>query len=218
MTWPYVFIPLYFIDVIYLFLIIKNIHEILQQNIFNATTDTEQRLSQKIVISIQIISEKLWFYVIQIAFTILFIVKITTPESFSWVVAFTPIWIWGVIRILWIAYFYFSQKRQTGNSDFFLATIVQCITFVIFAGFIYSTAGLLISRLNNTSQYLPTAAVILIPGFIVLSIIFCCFCCCGPLTVMAVKIDLEEEIRNGNESNPIPLERRIKMLKLDEAV
>ena len=73
-----------------------------------------------------------------------------------------------------------------------MASVV--ITLVVLA-FIFTTVGLLIARLNNGTS--PSAGVVLIPIFIITSLVFCCLSCCLPLSVIMTRFGLEEELRGA---------------------
>ena len=61
-------------------------------------------------------------------------------------------------------------------------------------------------------EQLPKVAVILIPVFIVLSILFCCFSCVLPGAAKASKQQFEEEMENASVATVIAVDHRISLV------
>jgi hypothetical protein len=155
--------------------------------------------------------EKLRLFCLQFAFLILLILKLSSPDSLSWFSVFIPFWLWGGHHILSIIFAYIVHRRIRTPESLY-QVFFQCIRFLASACFVFVTIGLLIWRLTNTMGSYPTTAVILIPFFIIVGILFlcCCCCCCLPLTFAATKMELEEELRNGDGTELVPIARRIE--------
>lgn len=110
-----------------------------------------------------------------------------TARQVSWTIIFIPSFLIGFLHLISIIYsiiqFKALEKELAQNSAVpspeaykqqRMAKIISSVVVFIFGSiFFYTFIGLLLQRLNNSSG-VPSAAVILIPIFIILSFIFCC--------------------------------------------
>ncbi|KAI9355959.1 hypothetical protein DFJ73DRAFT_824092 [Zopfochytrium polystomum] len=140
---------------------------------------------------------------------ILIVAKLGNPDFAPWVVVFLPIFIQGAAILVMISVTYF-QLRQEGDPDALGSVLLAVAVAAIVLGLLYATVGLLIKRLNDGAS--PPASVILIPSFIVLSILLCCVGVCLPCVLGISKKSVEAELRaedgevgGANGTNVIPL-------------
>jgi hypothetical protein len=117
----------------------------------------------------------------------------------DWRLIFMPTWFMGLIEFVKISYAIVIARRTMKPEPYRMA-IAQMVVFFIWGSLFYTFMGLLVNRLES-SVNLPTVAVILIPLFIVLGILFCCCCCCLPCTVAAAKQQFDEDMMD--DSAPI---------------
>jgi hypothetical protein len=117
----------------------------------------------------------------------------------AWGLVFLPTWLMGAIEFIRLTYL-FVVARRNSKAEALQIAIAQLVFFLIWAALFYTFMGLLVNRLERTDG-LPTAAVVLIPLFIVLSIVFCCCCCCLPSTMWMAQKSFEAEMMETD--NPI---------------
>jgi uncharacterized membrane protein YhaH (DUF805 family) len=141
------------------------------------------------------------------------------PHAYAFFsVVFIPIFIMGLYVLIFtiILPYIQSRKRPTtlASEDKSTPIIAQLVMFIIVCVLVYTTIGLLIRRLSEDSGY-PPAGIILIPVFIVLSLLLCCVGCCLPclifMTRMSFKAGLDDE-ESGNGSGMavvVPVNHRI---------
>jgi hypothetical protein len=115
--------------------------------------------------------------------------------SSDWRIIFLPTWLIGGVDFLRLSYSLFAARREAKPEPFRIA-IFKLILFLIWAILFYTFMGLLVNRLESDVG-VPTAAVIFIPIFIVLSILFCCFCFCLPCSVFAARQQFEEDMMDN---------------------
>ena len=153
---------------------------------------------------------------------ILIVIRLQSTTSWSWTVVFVPFYVYGCYNLLSIIFQYRIDKRlvesQPAGSEAKTAVRAQFITklfaFAVFAILFYTLIGLFVTRLNSdlAGETGPKASVILIPVFLVLSIVICCCGCCLPMLSSGLQKELEQEIMNqpGGSTNVVSPERRIE--------
>lgn len=153
----------------------------------NTETATSRSRSYLEVLSITI--NNFTFFIIRIAQLILIIIKIRGSDM-DWSVVFTPTWILGGIEVITLAIGYMVARKSAKPEVYHLA-VFKIVSFLIWGGLFFTFIGLLVSRLNTG---VPKFAVVLIPVFIVLGLLFCCFCCCLPCAFGMARQSLQEEM------------------------
>ncbi|KNC96333.1 uncharacterized protein SPPG_08236 [Spizellomyces punctatus DAOM BR117] len=135
----------------------------------------------------------------------LLIAKFNGDISASWGLVFLPTWLWAFIQILVIIMEHVAVRRATAAAgkpaELRVLLVGRIIFLIIMAFFLYLGVGLLVKRLED-GMGTPSTAVILIPVFIISSLLFCCFCCCLPCLVCCMRRGLEAEL-NGEDDVPI---------------
>jgi curved DNA-binding protein CbpA len=137
---------------------------------------------------------------LRIVQAILILKKISsTSFNYSWAVVFLPTWIGAAVEFFQIIFgIYVTKKSAADKPESYNAAIVKLIIFTIWGALFYTGMGLLTARLN--SGFNPSIGVVMIPLFIALSVLFCCFCCCIPLSVKATTQAFENELKGMNPS------------------
>lgn len=132
----------------------------------------------------------------------LLVAKFNGSLDAGWGVVFLPTWLWSVAKILGIVLAYISVKRtaaEAGQPAGLRSMLLLRIAWLAgCAFFLYLGTGLLVRRLQNDTGT-PSAAVILIPIFIIFGLLFCCLCCCLPCVVCCLRRGLEAELAGEDE-------------------
>jgi hypothetical protein len=136
------------------------------------------------------------FIAIRVVQAVLIFWKLNGAEC-EWRLVFLPTWLMGGIEFIRLTYLLIVARRSLKAEPYQVA-IAQLVFFFIWAALFYTFMGLLINRLQSTNG-LPTAAVVLIPIFIVLSILFCCCCCCLPSTMWLAQKSFEAEMMENDD-------------------
>ncbi|KAK4509402.1 Fatty acyl-CoA elongase/Polyunsaturated fatty acid specific elongation enzyme [Mucor velutinosus] len=125
-----------------------------------------------------------------------------TFDKASWAIVFIPVYCLGLYYAykLWRQYRVFAsypqrQEAQQGQMLVMIASIVYGILAVLF----YTVLGLIIRRLDGSSHI--KLGLILIPVFIILSIVLCCTGCCFPCMLIVSSMPMEEDVENEQASS-----------------
>ncbi|CAO3683256.1 unnamed protein product [Umbelopsis ramanniana] len=146
-------------------------------------------------LTLQLLFEGFWWFAIRLVQGILIVLRIDHVVNCSWGIIFIPLYLIFVkyaIQLLF-AYRRFQlipqqEMAQQGKLTVKLGFIALTIVGVLF----YSLVGLIARRLDGY-EYIRMSNV-LIPIFIVLSIVFCCTGCCLPCILMVSSVgDLGDE-------------------------
>lgn len=129
--------------------------------------------------------EALWWKVIRLVLAVLIMLRIDDKITCSWQIVFIPLYLVAVKYIIQHikGYRTFSrmqnaEMRQQGHA---LMTASAC-TLTVLGSLVYSLVGLLAAKLDGHAY---SASRVLIPVFLVLSILLCCCGCCLPCLLMA---------------------------------
>ncbi|KAI8910392.1 hypothetical protein EDD86DRAFT_138458 [Gorgonomyces haynaldii] len=203
--WGIVFVPWFILELLNLFMLVINVQERLQMPEYESVDEQETfprslSWSEKLVI----IYTDGNLFVLRIIQAILLIVKLQ-GHPMSWPVTFVPVWIWGGLRFSSFVYRYYYRNRLT--SEEVGPLVAQFVAFVLSSIFLFTTVGLLVKKLESAESN-PTAAVLLIPVFIILSLLFCCVCCCGPIAIQGARQEMQDQMQRGTQV-VIPLNRSI---------
>jgi hypothetical protein len=106
----------------------------------------------------------------------------------SWAIAFLPVFVWYAYELIIpiIKYRRLSPVLQEEQRSALLSmTIARSVGLILAGALGFASLGMWIVRLNSPvpSQSYSTA-VILVPVFLVLGLIFMCCCCCLPCCVI----------------------------------
>ena len=145
-------------------------------------------------------------YFLRLAQLILIIWKVSSSTSTDWAIIFIPIWLLGffeVVRI--ITGFLFVNPNG-------MPAFIRLLVFVVWGTLFFTFFGLLTKRLNNPIENLPKVAVILIPLFIVLSVLFCCVSCVIPRAVQASKQQFDQDLENATVATVVAVDHRIELV------
>ncbi|KAG0257936.1 hypothetical protein BG011_003667 [Mortierella polycephala] len=132
-----------------------------------------------------IVFEAVWWKVVRLALAILIMLRIDDKITCSWAIVFIPLYFVGVKYLVQLVMGYRSfsrmpnlEMKQQGQS----LMIVGMVFLVIIGSLSYALIGLLAARLDGHSY---SVSRVLIPVFIVLSILLCCSGCCLPCILLA---------------------------------
>ncbi|KAF8939524.1 hypothetical protein EDD21DRAFT_360649 [Dissophora ornata] len=132
-----------------------------------------------------VIFEALWWKFTRLALAILIMLRIDDEITCSWGIVFIPLYLVGLKYLVQLitGYRTFSrmqnmEMKQQGQS----LMIVLGVVFVLVGTLAYALIGLLAARLDGHSY---SVSHVLIPLFIVLSILLCCSGCCLPCMLLA---------------------------------
>lgn len=219
--WATVFIPYYALEVANFFLTTVAVVTSIQlgKTEYMAegaqTTSTTESYSASEILLLVINGYSSWLF--RIAQMVVFILKLDGVIVSTWAVVFIPFIAEGVLTLASLIYEYIKTKRiinATPGLDIQSTVVFRTFSYLVLASLFYLGLGLFISRLDHATGY-PTTAVILIPVFVVLSIVFCCVCCCLPCLVSgarsAVEREMMGEVVNGiNLHQIVPVDHRIQ--------
>lgn len=154
-----------------------------------ATSAAEAPLSAKL----GMVFEALWWKVTRLVLAVLIMLRIDDKITCSWQIVFIPLYLVAVKYIIQHikGYRTFSrmqnaEMRQQGHA---LMTASAC-TLTVLGSLVYSLVGLLAAKLDGHAY---SASIVLIPVFIVLSILLCCSGCCLPCLLLARSADVEDD-------------------------
>ncbi|KAF9151037.1 hypothetical protein BG015_007143 [Linnemannia schmuckeri] len=146
-----------------------------------AASAAEAPLSSKL----GMVFEALWWKVTRLVLAVLIMLRIDNKITCSWQIVFIPLYLIAVKYLVQHikGYRTFSrmqnaEMRQQGHA---LITASAC-TLTVLGSLVYSLVGLLAARLDGHAY---SASRVLIPVFIVLSILLCCSGCCLPCLLLA---------------------------------
>ncbi|KAJ3107808.1 hypothetical protein HDU97_003156 [Phlyctochytrium planicorne] len=234
-SWWIVFVPLFLLETIHtvmgIFKLVVKLSKGLVVAIQPAGSQGDDDEAAYEVISKEwSATEKLGFIVdaivqraLRFAFLVLVPMKLSNPDGISWTVAFLPLFALGGLELVTIiggcVYARTDKSVPPAVNDERRSTFtVRLVTLIIVGTLFYTTIGLLIKRLNNaTPEYdpkSPSSAVILIPVFIVLSILLLIVGCCLPLLLFLTRMGLQAELNKGKEEGTwmrsiVPSDHRI---------
>lgn len=158
-----------------------------------------------------IVFSSLWWNVIRIAQAVLIMLRIDDKITCSWGIVFIPLYLVGIKYLLQIIIGYrtFSQMqnlemKQQGQS----LMVAGGVIFAIVGSLSYALIGLLAARLDGHAYAVSS---VLIPVFIVLSILLCCSGCCLPCLLLASSAGEDDEMeRDGAQIRLVSPNLRIE--------
>jgi hypothetical protein len=155
-----------------------------------------------------------WLF--RILLIILLVTRLDNPDQMRWAVVFVPSYLYGFLVLARIVLGVIGLKKMGGVlsqiQERRSRLYAQTVAFVVVGGLVYLFIGLLCARVDSSGD-LPLASVILIPIFLILSLLFCCVCCCLPCITFGMKSGLEAELAdNAFPMHVISSRRRITLV------
>ncbi|GJJ68739.1 hypothetical protein EMPS_01085 [Entomortierella parvispora] len=173
---PAVFAPYFVIEAIFLILAVIQIAVGLKM-----AAAAEVPTMAKLLL----VFESLWWKAVRLVLAVLIMLRIDDKITCSWALVFFPLYVVGVKYLLQLVFGYRSfsrmqnvEMRQQGQ----MLMTVGFVVFVLVGTLAYALIGLLAARLDGHSY---AVSKVLIPVFIVLSILLCCSGCCLPCMLLA---------------------------------
>ncbi|KAF9104296.1 hypothetical protein BGX27_010147 [Mortierella sp. AM989] len=161
-------------------------------------------------IKLGLVFEALWWKVVRVALAILIMLRVDETITCSWGIVFIPLYVIGVkyMAQLILGYRRFSkmqnvEMRQQGQT----LMIVGGVVFMIVGALAYSLIGLLAAKLDGNPY---SASRVLIPIFIVLSILLCCSGCCLPCLLLASGAEEDDMNQDGPQVRLVSANLRIE--------
>ncbi|KAL2917985.1 hypothetical protein HK105_202399 [Polyrhizophydium stewartii] len=214
-SWAVVFVPWYILELLHVGLGVMQTGSELAYNAALAVArerhvEGEPEIAETPKQPFLIVYDNFYVVVLRIAQLALIVSKIDgSAASLSWVVVFVPSWLWGLLKIGSVALWALAEKKAARESDSearsaeFKSTLtLRIIGLTVYLGLFYLGVGLLVSRLSNGDSATPSTAVILIPVFIVLSLLFCIVACCLPLMFAATRYQLRQQMGDDGSADP----------------
>ncbi|KAF9125365.1 hypothetical protein BGW39_007442 [Mortierella sp. 14UC] len=140
-----------------------------------------------------LVFEGLWWKVTRLVLAVLIMLRIDDEITCSRQIIFIPLYLVAVKYIVQHIQGYRSfsrmqsaEMRQQGQA---LMTASAC-TFTVLGSLVYSLVGLLAAKLDGHAY---SASRVLIPVFMVLSLLFCCSGCCLPCLLLASNAGGEDD-------------------------
>ncbi|KAF9428124.1 hypothetical protein BGZ76_002054 [Entomortierella beljakovae] len=200
-TAPRVFAPYFVLEAI--FLLLSSIGLLIS---LKAAKLSEASLGAKL----GIVFEAFWWKFIRIALAVLIMLRVDGNITCSWGIVFIPLYLPGIkyASQLILGYKQFSrmqnlEMRQQGQALMVLGGVL----FVIVGSLVYSLIGLLAAKLDGHEF---SASRVLIPVFIVLSILLCCSGCCLPCMLLASSVADEDMGPDGPQVRLVSPNLRIE--------
>ncbi|KAG0325470.1 hypothetical protein BG000_001784 [Podila horticola] len=139
-----------------------------------------------------LVFESLWWKLVRLALAVLIMLRIDDKITCSWGIVFIPLYLVGIKYFLQLVFGYRSfgqmqnqEMKQQGQA----MMITGLVVFVILGSLSYALIGLLAARLDGHAY---AVSRVLIPVFIVLSLLLCCSGCCLPCMLLASGAQDEE--------------------------
>ncbi|CAO3571580.1 unnamed protein product [Mortierella alpina] len=180
---PQVFAPYFVLEGIYVLLALIQLAMALK-----VAATAEISFTAKLAL----VFEALWWKVVRIVLAVLIMLRIDNSISCSWGIVFIPLYVVGVKYFVQLALGYrvFSrmqnvEMRQQGQT----MMVAGLVVFLVVGALVYSLIGLLAAKLDGHPY---AASKVLIPVFIVLSILLCCCGCCLPCMLLASGVAEDE--------------------------
>ncbi|KAF9901499.1 hypothetical protein EC991_006074 [Linnemannia zychae] len=140
-----------------------------------------------------LIFEGLWWKLMRLILAVLIMLRIDHQITCSWQVVFIPLYLVAVKyltqHIRGYQTFSRMQNAEMRHQGQALVTASAC-TFTVLGSLVYSLIGLLAAKLDGHAY---SASRVLIPVFMVLSLLLCCSGCCLPCLLLAGSASAEDD-------------------------
>lgn len=141
------------------------------------------------------------FLLFRVVMAILVVAKLGGSITSSWATVFIPVYMLFVMIIIRFIIRYRAAKRMPeseAKSAAVASNILAFVALVVFGSLFFATLGMWIARLDSTlPETSYRVAIILVPVFLVLSLIFCCCCCFLPCCFFISGINVGDEESGG---------------------
>lgn len=169
-----VFIPYFIIEFINVY---PNIMEYV--GILKTTRVYDHNGKPSLKLKIKLFFETFWWLLIRVALAILIVLNIDGVIKVSWGIVFFPLYLVGFRYALEIlSQWRLLRKAEPLQNRLRVDVLVSATVLGVIGTLSYTVIGLLASRLDGNDGIRLSS--ILIPVFIVLSLLFCCSGCCLP--------------------------------------
>ncbi|KAJ1966917.1 hypothetical protein IWQ62_002171 [Dispira parvispora] len=152
----------------------------------------DEPISAKVYAYIHLTYSVFWFFVLRIVFAILLVLRIDESISCHWAIVFIPVYLVGFKYLVSLVYLRWRVSKYTqsgsGHTKEAMLFYVGLVVFVITGTLVYAFVGLLVKRLQVSTSV--QVAILLVPVFIILGVLFCCSCCCLPCFAMGIQTNL----------------------------
>ncbi|KAJ3297208.1 hypothetical protein HK104_000725 [Borealophlyctis nickersoniae] len=218
-SWAVVFAPWFVLEALNFASITRGLVKTVREGVIDIPTDPEAQIIEprplKPTELAMLAFDAYSFWILRIAQLALLAAKVDGAITAGWGIVFLPTWIWGATQLLGIVLAVGAYRRAAlvdteRKSERKSALTFGIFMFIITSIFLYVGMGLLVKRLQSDNSS-PSTAVIFIPLFIILGLIFCCVCCCLPCLFCTARKSLEAQLTEHEEANVemIPSGRRI---------
>ncbi|KAI8929983.1 hypothetical protein BC831DRAFT_441810 [Entophlyctis helioformis] len=142
--------------------------------------------------------------VLRITQAILFLLKVDgTLASLDWRIVFLPTWLWSIVQLTALTLVILQQRKLApppeSDEPGPMPTAIRIGVFILEAVLLYTGAGLLVQRLvNDPNGTSPSAAVILIPVFILTSLLLCVCACVLPILFAVARNQIHQNMNQGD--------------------
>jgi hypothetical protein len=174
------------------------------------TTNAPMSSQRRRLLEARIVADAFWWWCIRVSLAILIVLKIDGALTASWATVFIPLYLAGVRYILLFTLASLRLRRidhadsRAQGVSFF---ITMCVLFLLASTLVYAFIGMLVEKLQDPSSH--GMAVVLVPVFIVLSMLFCCTCCCASCLFCAQNLPVDRLPDEALQRVPVPVNRRI---------
>uniref|UniRef100_A0A1D1YRR5 DnaJ subfamily B member 6-A n=1 Tax=Anthurium amnicola TaxID=1678845 RepID=A0A1D1YRR5_9ARAE len=158
-------------------------------------------------LKVKMFFETFWWLLIRVVLAVLIVLRIEEVITVSWGIVFLPLYLIGLRYALWILWQWLAlRKVEPSQNRLKIDVIASAIVFGVVGTLSYTVIGLLASRLDGNDRIKLSS--ILIPVFIVLSILFCCTGCCLPLVFLSWG-GIGDDLEGSAEASLISPDKRI---------
>ncbi|KAG0345386.1 hypothetical protein BG004_003750 [Podila humilis] len=194
---PMVFTPYFILEGFYLLLAVIKLAVVLKLT----AAASEEAIPVKA--TLWLIFESLWWKLDRLSLAVLIMLRIDGKITCSWGLVFFPLYLIGIKYLIQLVKGYRDfgkmanqEMKQQGQA----MMIAGLVLLVVLGSLSYALIGLLAARLDGHAY---SVSKVLIPVFIVLSILLCCSGCCLPCLLLASGAG-EDEMMMGNEEGGGP--------------
>ncbi|KAJ3195422.1 hypothetical protein HK101_000264 [Irineochytrium annulatum] len=215
-SWWAVFAPWYVLEVVHVLSSVRSLREKLAAGLVLSAErapgpDGEEAEGVEVISrpytgieKVGMVLEEFLGWALRILQAILIPIKLTNPDSFSWVMTFLPSFLIGALYFVVIIIGCVSVRADHSlppelNRNRRYSLTARMIIFIVGAIFVFTTIGLLIKRLESGDANSPSTAVILIPVFIILSLLLLLVGCLLPCLLCLTRLGLEAEMNGPRE-------------------
>ncbi|KAL7749378.1 hypothetical protein RI367_005249 [Sorochytrium milnesiophthora] len=132
-----------------------------------------------------------WWQTVRLVQGILLLLKVNgTLSTVSWPVIFIPSYLLPISMFAYTAWA-LSKRRRDPESTPLGAIVLSIVLSLIGYALLYTTLALVIVKLESSSN-LPPLSLCLIPLWIVMGVLLCCFACCLPCMMLGIRSGFDD--------------------------